>query len=150
MVWFLTGNHENEDVGNPASSVTGNYLPTAAGINGLAQSVSGTLKMPFEPTNFSQPTGLAYARPSAYHPGGVNAMCCGSNARFIREEIDYKVYTQLMTPRQSHVVVDYDGTTPIRANAKPTGTATVQNPTSSGGTTNVPVPWGYILDEGDL
>ena len=38
-----------------------------------------------------------YARPSSAHSGGVNVAMCGSEVFFLREDIDYKVYTQLMT-----------------------------------------------------
>lgn len=41
----------------------------------------------------------AYARPSAYHPGGVVATFCDAHTTFINETIDYGVYAQLMTPR---------------------------------------------------
>ncbi len=44
--------------------------------------------------------GLAYARPSSAHTGGVNVIFCGGNHRFIADEVPYYVYTQLMTPRQ--------------------------------------------------
>lgn len=37
------------------------------------------------------------ARPSSYHPGGVNMAFCTERIRFIAESIDYKVYQQLMT-----------------------------------------------------
>jgi prepilin-type N-terminal cleavage/methylation domain-containing protein/prepilin-type processing-associated H-X9-DG protein len=41
----------------------------------------------------------AFARPSSYHPGGVNATFCDGHVQFIAETIDYLVYCQLMTPR---------------------------------------------------
>lgn len=37
-------------------------------------------------------------RPSAYHSGGVNAAFADTHVIFLREDIDYKVYVQLMTP----------------------------------------------------
>ena len=49
-----------------------------------------------------QPIGsLEYARPSSNHTGGVNVMFCGGNSRFIVDNIDYKVYRQLMTPNSA-------------------------------------------------
>lgn len=39
------------------------------------------------------------ARPSSRHPGGVNVAFAGQNARFIRDNIDYAVYVQLMTTK---------------------------------------------------
>jgi len=38
-----------------------------------------------------------YARPSSYHAGGVNAAMCDASVFFLREDIEYKVYEQLMT-----------------------------------------------------
>jgi hypothetical protein len=78
-------------------------------------------------------------------------MFCGGNNRFLSENIEYHVYTQLMTPYQNHVVVDRDGTAPIFANSTgPSGNGTTQTPVPSGGTYGVRVPLGYILDENDL
>jgi prepilin-type N-terminal cleavage/methylation domain-containing protein/prepilin-type processing-associated H-X9-DG protein len=37
------------------------------------------------------------ARPSSFHPGGVNAVFCDSSTKFLREDIDYTVYRTLMT-----------------------------------------------------
>lgn len=39
----------------------------------------------------------AYARPSSYHPGGVNVIYGDGHLGFISEGIDYAVYRQLMT-----------------------------------------------------
>jgi prepilin-type N-terminal cleavage/methylation domain-containing protein len=148
MVWFLTGNANN--TANPAPPLASNFMVAAMGINDMGQTVSGAPLVPFNSTNLNQPTGLAFARPSSYHPGGVNAMFCGQNLRFLTEQMDYKVYTQLMTPLQKQVIVDYAPfpTNPIKAS---TMAGTIQVPaTVMGSTTNVRVPWGYILDEADL
>lgn len=45
------------------------------------------------------------ARPSAYHPGGVNATFCDGHTQWLRQDIDYGVYIQLMTPRHEEVTV---------------------------------------------
>jgi prepilin-type N-terminal cleavage/methylation domain-containing protein/prepilin-type processing-associated H-X9-DG protein len=37
------------------------------------------------------------ARPSAFHPGGVNVVFAGGNAQFLSDTIDYRVYRQLCT-----------------------------------------------------
>jgi prepilin-type processing-associated H-X9-DG protein len=37
------------------------------------------------------------ARPSAFHPGGVNVVFAGGNARYLAETVDYRVYRQLCT-----------------------------------------------------
>jgi hypothetical protein len=41
-------------------------------------------------------TTYYYSRPSSFHPGGVNA-ACGGEVIWLREDIQYKVYEQLMT-----------------------------------------------------
>ena len=40
-----------------------------------------------------------HARPSSDHPGGAMFAFADRNMRFIREDVDYHVYRQLMTPR---------------------------------------------------
>jgi prepilin-type N-terminal cleavage/methylation domain-containing protein len=42
-------------------------------------------------------TAYDYARPSSYHPGGVVATFADKRVTFLREDIDYSVYQQLMT-----------------------------------------------------
>lgn len=37
------------------------------------------------------------ARPSSRHPSGVNALFCDGHTRFLSQEIDYRVYCQLMS-----------------------------------------------------
>lgn len=39
------------------------------------------------------------ARPSSFHPGGVNVVFAGGNVQWLRDDIDYPVFVQLMTPR---------------------------------------------------
>lgn len=39
-----------------------------------------------------------YARPASAHSGGVNVAFCDGHSDFLRDDIDYKVYQQLMTP----------------------------------------------------
>jgi type II secretory pathway pseudopilin PulG len=38
-----------------------------------------------------------YSRPSSFHPGGVNATMCDASVIWLREDIEYKIYQQLMT-----------------------------------------------------
>lgn len=40
---------------------------------------------------------ITYARPSSAHPGGANFVYCDSHAKFISENIDYLMFTLLMT-----------------------------------------------------
>jgi prepilin-type N-terminal cleavage/methylation domain-containing protein len=42
--------------------------------------------------------GKAYARPASEHPEVFNVAFAGGNARAIRQDIEYRVYQQLMTP----------------------------------------------------
>jgi prepilin-type N-terminal cleavage/methylation domain-containing protein len=51
---------------------------------------------------FADPKDYQYARPSSYHTGGVNVAMCGGEVFFMREDIDYWVYEQLMTPDGKH------------------------------------------------
>ena len=45
-----------------------------------------------------RPHDIRYARPSSQHPGGVVASFCDGHQQFISQDIDYRVYEQLMTP----------------------------------------------------
>ena len=58
-----------------------------------------TRKGPFRKigANFTKNTGQ-FARPSSYHTGGVNMAFCDGHIQFLREDIEYRVYAQLMTP----------------------------------------------------
>jgi prepilin-type N-terminal cleavage/methylation domain-containing protein/prepilin-type processing-associated H-X9-DG protein len=103
FVWYLTGTLSNFEP-LPASDGPG------AKIN--AQSKNATTPMPYStyPVNVAD-GGLAYSRPSSSHPGGVNVIFCDNHYRFISEDIQYNVYTQLMTPRQSAVIANSSGQT---------------------------------------
>ncbi len=39
-----------------------------------------------------------FARPASAHSGGVNVAFCDGHGMFLRDDIDYVVYQQLMTP----------------------------------------------------
>ena len=52
-----------------------------------------------------------FARPSSYHPGGVNAAFADGHTAWLRQDIDYKVYVQLMTPRHDEVKVQFSDAT---------------------------------------
>jgi prepilin-type processing-associated H-X9-DG protein len=47
-------------------------------------------------------TTYYYSRPSSNHPGGVNAAMCDASVIWLRENIEYKVYEQLMTSNGNH------------------------------------------------
>ena len=44
------------------------------------------------------PTMPWFARPASNHGGGANVAFCDGHSQFLREDIDYIVYVQLMTP----------------------------------------------------
>jgi prepilin-type N-terminal cleavage/methylation domain-containing protein len=91
LVWFVTGNPDNT---GPAAAGAP-FNPRALGINKLRDAA---VPVPLS-------AGLSYARPSSNHPGGVNVYFCDNHYRFISEDIDYKVYTQLMTPNGQGAIV---------------------------------------------
>lgn len=43
------------------------------------------------------------ARPSSFHPGGVNVVFCDGSTRFMREDVDYAIYRSLMTSNGAKV-----------------------------------------------
>jgi prepilin-type processing-associated H-X9-DG protein len=51
-----------------------------------------------------------FARPSSPHSGGVNVAFCDGHSDFLRDDIDYKVYQQLMTPNGRKCVDPSDHT----------------------------------------
>jgi prepilin-type N-terminal cleavage/methylation domain-containing protein len=76
------------------------------------------------------PTGTTsyyYVRPSSVHSGGVNVAMCGGECFFLRDDVDYWVYEQLMTPDHKHS----------------------QEAAATSGTYNHPINAAYILDEND-
>ncbi len=103
------------------------YSPEASVVNGLGQVITPPIANAEFTAGPPPAGGLAFARPASAHPGGVNAYFCDNHYRFITEEIDYHVYTQLMTPRQGTMAIDLSGTTPTTANPR----------------------WDYILGEAD-
>jgi prepilin-type N-terminal cleavage/methylation domain-containing protein/prepilin-type processing-associated H-X9-DG protein len=54
-------------------------------------------------------TDAMYARPTAYHPGGVNVAFADGHVRFVNEQIQYYVYIHIMTPRGSAAKYPNDG-----------------------------------------
>lgn len=51
-----------------------------------------------EKTTFSGTMNLDWARPSSFHSGGVNVAFCDTHVTFLKQDVDYGVYAQLMTP----------------------------------------------------
>lgn len=138
MVWYVTGQADNQLPVSEAVARQKGFDPSLVGINARSD-----LKHPLPDRYLANPTsnfgGLAAARPSANHSGGINVTFCGGNCGYLSEEIDYRVLTQLMTPNGLDVVVDIDAAgQPIRATA-PAGTSQ-----------RVTTPWTYRLDESEF
>lgn len=100
MVWFVTNNINNSEP-----------IPTTNSPGPKINQLSKDAKAPVPYVTFPASAmdlngGLAFARPSSAHPGGVNVMFCDNHYRFISEDIPYHVYTQLMTPRGMAVALN--------------------------------------------
>jgi prepilin-type processing-associated H-X9-DG protein len=54
--------------------------------------------------NYQLGSAAAYwhSRPSSFHSGGANVAMCGGETMFLRDDIDYVVYEQLMTSDGKH------------------------------------------------
>jgi prepilin-type N-terminal cleavage/methylation domain-containing protein/prepilin-type processing-associated H-X9-DG protein len=48
-------------------------------------------------------TNTDRARPSSFHPGGVNVVFCDGSTKFMREDVDYAIYRSLMTSNGARV-----------------------------------------------
>lgn len=138
MVWFRTGQTNNRTP--PTTAQAAGYDELSIGINEKATFVVGNIQLLFIDDTATQPSGLAFSRPSANHSGGVNVAFCDGHARLLADDIDYMVYTQLMTPNQKQVDVDPSPTSYIPASA----------PVASGGWDD-PMSGNpfYILNEAD-
>lgn len=148
MAWFLTGKINNgnpTDASLPATVYSTNFAtsnPFFPEINFNSQNVTGAIQLQYNAGNNANPTGLAYSRPSANHSGGVNVSYCGGNVSNLSEEIDYRVFTQLMTPNQKQVNISAPGSNPVLAG---------QNYQTDGGWENSAngIPF-YVLDESEF
>ncbi len=49
------------------------------------------------------------ARPSSFHPGGVNVVFCDGSTKFLREDIDYGIYRSIMTSSGAKVTSTFTG-----------------------------------------
>jgi prepilin-type N-terminal cleavage/methylation domain-containing protein len=110
--------HKNYDSvtpsGAPAFSWLGSFLGSAVAVGTEQQfgfvwvvPSSGTAPLPSEQEALNRdslgdnkffPNVPRYARPSSPHSGGMNVILCGGTGEFLRDDIDYVVYQQLMTP----------------------------------------------------
>jgi len=76
----------------PASSNAGTNLPSIYPY-GMINYVTSAGVTP--PSGFN---GWYYARPSSRHPQGVNVLFCDGHSRFLSQELDYGVFSLIMTP----------------------------------------------------
>jgi prepilin-type processing-associated H-X9-DG protein len=107
FVWFITGNQDNALPPSQQVQKLGNYNFDSIRINALSKAVAKPVRVNYSSVIAPKQTGgLAASRPSSGHPGGVNSIFCDGHFRFISEDIDYRVYTQLMTPNGAAVVID--------------------------------------------
>jgi prepilin-type N-terminal cleavage/methylation domain-containing protein len=99
MVWDKTAmTSPTAPPTSPAQKINGTdktYEP-----RGKLSGQLGVSPSPFP--DFTTAQAYYYARPSSFHPGGVNASFCGGEILFLREDIDYNVYKQLMTSDGKH------------------------------------------------
>jgi prepilin-type processing-associated H-X9-DG protein len=51
----------------------------------------------------SSPQASVFARPSSYHPGGVNMAFCDGRVTFVSQDIDYYVYCMLLSSNGARV-----------------------------------------------
>jgi prepilin-type processing-associated H-X9-DG protein/prepilin-type N-terminal cleavage/methylation domain-containing protein len=70
--------------------------PVSTSVNDQEAINRDTAPTPFTPL---YPANMPrYARPASAHSGGVNVAFCDGHGDFLRDDIDYGVYQQLMTP----------------------------------------------------
>jgi prepilin-type processing-associated H-X9-DG protein len=57
-----------------------------------------------------QSRDMGWARPSAFHPNGLNVMFCDNHVRFISDTISYGIFQALCTPKGSSMTEATSGT----------------------------------------
>lgn len=82
-----------------------------------------------------------FARPSSYHPGGVNVVFADGHTYFLAETIDAVVYAQLMSPNGKSARVALSGTSPGPVRA-------IFDPSATDPTTDFSAFATQVLDEG--
>ena len=81
---------------NDPPNVPGTSLWQINGSNSLATPLTGQ-------SLFAPPDDIEFARPSAFHPGGVVVTFADEHTRFVGDSIDYFVYCQLMSSESRRV-----------------------------------------------
>jgi prepilin-type processing-associated H-X9-DG protein/prepilin-type N-terminal cleavage/methylation domain-containing protein len=93
---------------NPSNGVTSPAQPvgsTDRDQEAIGRDTAGTALTPQYPATMPR-----YARPASAHSGGVNVAFADGHGDFLRDDIDYKVYQQLMTPNGRKCVDPSDHT----------------------------------------
>jgi prepilin-type N-terminal cleavage/methylation domain-containing protein/prepilin-type processing-associated H-X9-DG protein len=97
MVWVAETTPQPDT--NVANGLDGSGLLNQEAINGNVEDL-----VDFDPAR------PRFARPAGAHGGGVNVVFCDGHGGFVREDIDYKIYQQLLTS-QGRKCVDPTGAT---------------------------------------
>jgi prepilin-type N-terminal cleavage/methylation domain-containing protein/prepilin-type processing-associated H-X9-DG protein len=88
-------------VAYPPGQVTGQDLSTASTTSQAQIGKIGNVDVN-DPNVITKMTLVPYfSRPSSPHTSGANVAFCDGHASFMRDDMDYKVYQALMTPRGS-------------------------------------------------
>jgi prepilin-type N-terminal cleavage/methylation domain-containing protein/prepilin-type processing-associated H-X9-DG protein len=94
------------------------------GITWLGQpAVPGVTRLSINQEKTAGTSGVAYARPSANHGNVVIFAFCDGSVKPIRENIEYFVYAQLMSPDGQHIMQQRSNTTVSGTPAVPKTTA---------------------------
>jgi prepilin-type N-terminal cleavage/methylation domain-containing protein/prepilin-type processing-associated H-X9-DG protein len=103
MVWNGTGT-VNMNTDPPSLAPPDDNMRINRGI-GMSEIEGGAVRAagnPNDTANSNSPS-TTFARPSSYHPGGVNVAYCDGHVEFLHEEIDYYVYCLLMSSNGQRV-----------------------------------------------
>jgi len=98
MVWNATGT-VNMNTNPPNLTPPDDNMRINRGI-GMSELEGGAVRTTANQENSSSRSNsqsVTFARPSSYHPGGVNVAYCDGRVEFLGEQIDYHVYCMLMS-----------------------------------------------------
>jgi prepilin-type processing-associated H-X9-DG protein len=110
IVWWRTfvNNNFSPTTCIPPTNLGGVDYSTKIGINAARDDTGSVPAGNIIPVDMTSLNGwttdqnpaafLAYARPSARHPGGVLMTFCDGHSQFFSETLDYGVYQGIMTP----------------------------------------------------
>jgi prepilin-type N-terminal cleavage/methylation domain-containing protein/prepilin-type processing-associated H-X9-DG protein len=103
-----------QDNGNASSYANLTLIAPYEYYNGFVWWPANTATPPYQPSiypygmiNYVTPpggtapsgmNGYYYARPASRHPQGVNVLFCDGHSRFLSQELDYGIFSLIMTP----------------------------------------------------